>query len=80
MSITFKEWSDVNKLASAGKIDIKGLSVADLKKGLSVEKEHTGKMGKDTKVINSELDALKIAVAHMREDKDYYKKLSKAGL
>lgn len=76
----FYEWADVKDLASKGEIDIKGLSISELKKGLNIEKEHTGKMGKDTKVIKTDLDALKIAVAHMREDKDYYKKLDKAGL
>lgn len=80
MVIKFNEWKDVKELALRGNVDIKGLSVNELKKGLAVEKEHTGKMGKDTKVIKTDLDALKIAVAHMREDKDYYKKLNKAGL
>lgn len=80
MIIKFNEWSDVKDLASQGGVDIKGLSIAELKIGLKVEKEHAGKMGKDTKVISTDLDALKIAVAHMREDKDYYKKLDKAGL
>lgn len=80
MNITFTEWADVKKLAADGNVDIKGLSVSELNKGLKVEKEHSGKMGKDTKVINTDLEALKIAVAHMREDKDYYKKLDKAGL
>lgn len=80
MSITFKEWSDVKKLASDGKIDIEGLSIAELKKGLSVEREHKGKMGSDTKVIDSDVKALKIAVAHLREDDKYYNKLIKAGL
>jgi len=80
MNITFTEWADVKKLAADGNVDIKGLSVSELNKGLKVEKEHSGKMGKDTKVISTDLEALKIAVAHMREDKDYYKKLDKAGL
>jgi len=80
MNITFTEWADIKKLADDGKIDIDGLPIAELKKGLKVEKEHSGKMGKDTKVISTDLEALKIAVAHMREDKDYYKKLDKAGL
>ncbi len=80
MNISFNEWLDIKKIASEGNVDIDGLSVADLKKGLNVEKEHTGKMGKDTKVIKTDLEALKIAVAHMREDENYYKKLKKAGL
>lgn len=49
----------------------------ELKKGVGVEAEHDGKMGKDTDVIDSKEDKAKIATAHLREDPKYYKKLKK---
>ncbi len=61
-------------------VDISGLPVDQIKNGMSVEQEHTGKMGKDTKVASSYSDILKIVVAHLREDPNYYTKLKKSGL
>jgi hypothetical protein len=43
--------------------------------GLNVEKEHDGKMGRDVDVVGSKADLLKIVIAHLREDPQYYTKL-----
>ena len=48
-----------------------------LKMGISVEKEHDGRLGKDTDVVGKFDDIIKIAVAHIREDPKYYTKLKK---
>jgi hypothetical protein len=72
--MTFLEFV-VEKLAKKAKVDIAGLSPEQLKMGVEVEREHNGKMGKDTKVIGGDEDALKIAVAHLRENPKYYTKL-----
>jgi hypothetical protein len=42
---------------------------------LNVEKEHDGKMGRDVDVVGSKADLLKIVIAHLREDPQYYTKL-----
>lgn len=52
----------------------------EVKMGLEVEKEHDGKMGKDVDVVRSKSDLIKIVVAHLREDPEYYTKLKKTGL
>jgi len=70
----------IQNIADKGNIDIKGLKSSELAMGLRTEKEHTGKMGKDTEVASNDVDVLKIAVAHLREDPNYYSKLKKAGL
>lgn len=54
-----------------------GIDKNQLKRGIEVEKEHDGKMGKDVDVVKSKLDLVKIAVAHLREDPRYYSKLEK---
>lgn len=83
---TFAEWvshkktESIKKLARQHKVDIDGIDIEELAAGVKVEKEHDGRKGSDTDVVDSEADALKIAVAHLREKKDYYKKLKKAGL
>ena len=69
--------TQLQKIADKAKINIDGICVKQLKMGLSVEREHTGKMGKDTKVISSDAESLKIAVAHLREHPNYYTKLKK---
>jgi hypothetical protein len=70
----------IQNLADRGGVDIKGLKTNQLSVGLRVEKEHKGKMGRDTEVAKNDVDVLKIAVAHLREDPYYYSKLIKAGL
>jgi hypothetical protein len=64
-------------LAKQAKVDISNLCPKQLEMGIKVEREHNGKMGKDTKVINNDEGALKIAVAHLREIADYYTRLDK---
>lgn len=67
--------TQLQKIADKANVDIDGICTKQLKMGLSIEREHSGKMGKDTKVISSDAEALKIAVAHLREHPDYYTKL-----
>ncbi|MCK9458260.1 MAG: hypothetical protein M0R80_01240 [Proteobacteria bacterium] len=74
--ITFSEFC-IKNLAKQAKVDIACLDKKQLEMGVKVEREHNGKMGKDTKVIKNDAEALKIAVAHLREDPKYYTKLKK---
>ncbi len=68
----------LQKIADDGKVDISKIDVKELQMGMKVEKEHDGRMGKDTDVVNGDLTVvLKIAVAHLREDPKYYTKLKK---
>jgi hypothetical protein len=76
-NICFREWVDLEKLAKDAKVDITGIDKKELAKGINVEKEHDGKMGKDIDIVNSKSDLLKIAIAHLREDPKYYTKLAK---
>jgi len=81
-NLSFKEWlcvesCDVKKMAQDNDIKIDGIDLDQLCKGFAVEKEH-GTMGKDIDVIKGDMSvALKIAVAHLREDPEYYSKLDK---
>ncbi len=83
---TFTEWlsdkklESIKSLAEKHKVDLEGIDMEELAHGLEVEKEHDGRQGADTDVVDSDADVLRIAVAHLREKKDYYKKLKKAGL
>jgi hypothetical protein len=69
---TYLERCDVEAYAKKYKVNPK-----QLKMGIKVEKEHDGPMGKDTDVVGSKEDIVKIAVAHLREDPKYYTKLKK---
>lgn len=76
---TFVENNDLAQIAKKAKIDLKGINIEQLKMGMKVEKEHDGPMGKDTDVIpgHDKGSIMKIAVAHLREDPEYYTKLKK---
>ena len=67
----------IEDMAKKGKVDIEGLDTKQIQMGIEVEREHDGRMGKDTDVVGTEPDVLKIAVAHLREDPKYYTKLKK---
>lgn len=77
----FSEWIklneefDLQKLAKVLRIDISKFDKSQIKKGIEVEKEHDGEMGKDVDVVKNKTDLLKIAIAHLREDPKYYSKL-----
>lgn len=61
------------------KIDLnkEKFSMEDIKKGVTVELEH-GKKHKKTNVTNDNLEmTVKIALAHLYEFPDYYKRLEK---
>jgi hypothetical protein len=83
-SLNFKEWTifreetetQIKTFAKDGQIDIAGLPIKELRRGMQVEREHDGRMGKDTNVTGKDMrKVLKIAVAHLREDPKYYTKL-----
>lgn len=84
----FKEWflnevsfGKIHSLASKASLDIFPFSKDELIKGYETESEHAGKMGKDTDVIGKDkTKILKIVIAHLRENPNYYKKLAKAKL
>jgi len=74
------DFSDVRRMAKKGGLDIFPFERQELIAGINTEIEHK-KSGKDIDVIgNHEEKMLKIAMAHLREDPHYYKKLKKAGL
>jgi len=73
----FCEERDLAKLAQDQGIDLKGIDLNQLRMGYRVEKEHDGRMGKDTDVVRGASSPLKIAVAHLREKPDYYTRLKK---
>lgn len=75
-NICFREWINLEKLAKDAKVDIATIDKKELKRGMTVEKEHDGKMGKDIDIVHGPSDLLKIAVAHLREDPKYYTKLA----
>jgi hypothetical protein len=68
----FLEEQDIEALSKKYKVPKDQLRI-----GVKVEKEHDGPMGKDTDVVGSKEDVVKIAVAHLREDPKYYTKLKK---
>lgn len=73
-----KTYSQLQQIAQKGEIDIKNINAKELAMGFEVEKEHDGRMGKDTNVTKKDdIATLKIAVAHLREIPNYYSKLKK---
>ena len=78
----FRQWrideaayGDIEKVAQKAGLDISKFDRSEIVSGFKVEREHDGKMGKDTDVVRSDADVLKIALAHLREDPKYYSKL-----
>ncbi len=83
----FKQWrideaayGDIEKVAQRAGLDISKFDRSEIVSGFKVEREHDGKMGKDTDVVRSDADVLKIALAHLREDPKYYSKLGRCGI
>jgi len=66
---------NLQKLADEIKVDISKFNPKELKMGFQVEKEHM--KDADINVINKESDILKIALAHLRENPNYYTLLKK---
>jgi hypothetical protein len=58
--------------------ELKKYDKEQIKMGLKVEKEHD--RGDDVDVVQDKLELLKIVIAHLREDPQYYTKLLKAKL
>jgi histidinol phosphatase-like PHP family hydrolase len=76
----YESIESIRKLAKDNDMDVSKYSDSELLSGMEIEKEHDGGEGEDVDVVKSELDILKIVIAHLREDPNYYKKLKKAGL
>lgn len=76
----FKNWLEsvnVQEIAKKSHLDISKFDLKQVVAGYNVELEH-GKRNKSTNVTNDDpLMTLKIAVAHLNEDPNYYKKLKK---
>jgi hypothetical protein len=72
---TFCENKHIQKVAKDGGLDISGYDPKELCMGYEAEKEHDD--GSDVDVVGSDLDLVKITVAHLREDPKYYTKLKK---
>lgn len=83
--MNFKVWLEsttdkIRDMAAKSKIDLGNVDISQIIAGMAVEREHDGKEGSDIDVVKSEVDLLKIAMAHLREDPNYYTKLKKANL
>lgn len=78
----FSEWKNIKKikkLAKEANLDISKYSDSELSKGFETEKEH--QTDKETDVVQGdETKIVKILLAHLKEDPNYYKKLTKAKL
>jgi len=68
---------DIQKLAKSAGLNVSTFDPKQIMMGLNVEKEHDGAMGKDVDVVKKQGDLLKIVIAHLREDPQYYTKLKK---
>ena len=73
--------AEAKRIAKELKMDTKRFKLADFKKGLLVELEHgpkkKGGMSDKTNVTGGNLKKTgKIALAHITENKNYYKKLA----
>lgn len=71
----FCEDKHIKKVAKKGALDISNYDANELRMGYEAEKEHDD--GSDVDVVDNDLDIVKIAVAHLREDPKYYTKLKK---
>lgn len=85
--MNFKLWlneskytsKDVDRLAKKAKLDVSKFKTKELVDGLNTEKEHMAQKKLDV-VGKHEERILKIALAHLDEDPNYYEKLKKAKL
>lgn len=71
----FYENKKIEATAKKAKLDISKFDPDQLRMGCAVEKEHDD--GSDVDVVDDNSDVLKIAIAHLREDPEYYTKLKK---
>lgn len=63
----------LKKILNKNNISIKNMNMKEIKKGYNVELEHGNKNPK-TNVTNDDVEmTLKIVMAHMSENSDYYK-------
>jgi hypothetical protein len=85
----FKEWilieskkfdyKDIENIAKKAKLNISNFDEEELVSGVNTEKEHMSIKKLDV-IEGHEERILKIALAHLEEDSNYYKKLKKAKL
>lgn len=69
---------DAELFSKKYKLNPKKVSVSQVLKGMKVELEHSAKLSKKTNVTNGNKElTFKIALAHLIEYPDYYKRLSK---
>jgi hypothetical protein len=67
----------IKSLLKKMNIPVKGIELRQIKKGYKIELEH-GKINKITNVTNDNPElTLKIAMAHLLENPDYYKYVKK---
>lgn len=82
----FSEWlkesypkEAIEKLAGKAHLDISNFDIKQIQKGMKIEREH-GKE-KDIDILGgNEVKLFKVVIAHLREKKDYYDRIVKAGL
>ena len=79
---SFKNWNQLRKIKNLAKkadLDVSKYDDSELLKGFETEKEH--QRDKETDVVKGdETKIVKILLAHLKEDPEYYKKLTKAKL
>jgi len=77
------EYTDklIKTLANKLDIDIKDINIEELRMGMADELEHGSEAGEKLNVTNDDpIETFKIAVAHLKSDKNYYSKLKKANI
>lgn len=85
--MNFKLWlneskytsKDVDRLAKKANLDVSKFDTKELVDGLNTEKEHMSQKKLDV-IGKQEENILKIALAHLEENPNYYKVLKKAKL
>lgn len=75
--IIFSEWLNLKNIAKQAKIDISKYDTKQLAMGYKVELEHGAANPKTDVTHDDPLKTLKIAIAHLDEDPEYYTKLKK---
>lgn len=72
--------SEAKKLGDQLKVDFTKLDLEEFRKGVEIELEHDDDVDPKLDVIDSLLDAAKIALAHLKENPNYYSELEKSGI
>jgi hypothetical protein len=79
---SFKNWKQLKKIKNLAKkadLDVSKYNDSEILKGFETEQEH--QRDKETDIVKGdETKIVKILLAHLKEDPEYYKKLTKAKL